>query len=148
MMKHQPIMSFAVVVALLATRCKAGQRIASGKCAVYGEECVCTPVSQCAKCDPFEMAVDHELDDPDWCMETGYKWRVHCVFTGSHEKAPEDTYESCSVESTDRVKYFTFEAMCAIAGAVFVWSANKRKALLYSRIEQKLRQQIDDVDMV
>lgn len=34
--------------------------------------------------------------------ETGYKWRVHCVFTGSHEKAPEDTYESCSVESTDR----------------------------------------------
>eukprot|EP00037_Helgoeca_nana_P000749 m.23479 g.23479 ORF g.23479 m.23479 type:complete len:142 (+) comp10988_c0_seq1:553-978(+) len=82
--------------------------------------------------------------------ETGYKRRVHCVFTnsGDHEKVPQDTYESCSPASSDRIKFFTFEAMCAIVGLVFVFGANKRKALLYDRIERKLRQQIDNVDMV
>jgi len=128
----------------------AGAAGGSGKCAVSGESCVCTPVSRCTKCDPFEMQVDHEMDDPDWCLETGYKRRVHCVFTadGADSKMPEDTYESCSVTSTDRLKYFSFEAMCAIVGAVFVWGANKRKVLLYHRIERRLRQQIEDVDAI
>jgi hypothetical protein len=74
---------------------------------------------------------------------------VHCVFTddGENERLPQDTYESCSVASIDRVKYFTFEAMCAVVGAVFVFGANKRKAVLYERIERRLRQQIDDVDI-
>eukprot|EP00037_Helgoeca_nana_P000751 m.23490 g.23490 ORF g.23490 m.23490 type:complete len:154 (+) comp10988_c0_seq2:137-598(+) len=142
----------AAVVLLLPSHARGGQlHVATGKCAVLGEECVCTPVSQCTQCDPFEMTIaDNEMDDPDWCLETGYKRRVHCVFTnsGDHEKVPQDTYESCSPASSDRIKFFTFEAMCAIVGLVFVFGANKRKALLYDRIERKLRQQIDNVDMV
>ena len=38
-------------------------------------------------------------------------------------------------------------ATCAVVGAVFVFGANKRKALLYERIERRLKQQIEDVDV-
>eukprot|EP00038_Savillea_parva_P030419 m.77716 g.77716 ORF g.77716 m.77716 type:complete len:152 (+) comp9157_c0_seq1:406-861(+) len=80
--------------------------------------------------------------------ETGYKRRVHCVFTDGKDKVPQDTYESCSIASADRLRYFAFEATCAVFGGVFVVAVNKRKALLYDRIERKLRQQIDNVDVV
>eukprot|EP00038_Savillea_parva_P030420 m.77722 g.77722 ORF g.77722 m.77722 type:complete len:152 (+) comp9157_c0_seq2:158-613(+) len=120
----------------------------SNKCAVPGEHCVCKPVSQCTQCDAFEMQVDRDMDDPDWCLETGYKRRVHCVFTDGKDKVPQDTYESCSIASADRLRYFAFEATCAVFGGVFVVAVNKRKALLYDRIERKLRQQIDNVDVV
>lgn len=47
-----------------------------GKCAVPGEKCVCRPVSQCNRCDEFEMAVDREMDDPDWCSGWWCPWSL------------------------------------------------------------------------
>eukprot|EP00041_Stephanoeca_diplocostata_P017643 m.360544 g.360544 ORF g.360544 m.360544 type:complete len:178 (-) comp20770_c0_seq5:558-1091(-) len=104
-------------------------------------QCVCVPTGECKRCDAFELALETESDDTNWCTATGYKQLVHCVDADDHES---DTYQSCAMEGTNRRVFFTFEAVCVVFGTIFAVAASKRKRLLYERIQKRLQQQIED----
>eukprot|EP00041_Stephanoeca_diplocostata_P017642 m.360516 g.360516 ORF g.360516 m.360516 type:complete len:386 (-) comp20770_c0_seq2:203-1360(-) len=53
-------------------------------------QCVCVPTGECKRCDAFELALETESDDTNWCTATGYKQLVHCVDADDHES---DTYQ-------------------------------------------------------
>eukprot|EP00040_Diaphanoeca_grandis_P005065 m.31217 g.31217 ORF g.31217 m.31217 type:complete len:170 (+) comp16415_c0_seq1:307-816(+) len=106
------------------------------------ENCKCEQTGPCTECDVFEMAIDKDSDDPDWCFDTGYKQLIHCTYP---DNSTQDTYQSCTIDTINRSKYFFFEGACFSLGLVSYILAGKRKLKLMQRIELNLQQRINTV---
>lgn len=110
--------------------------------------CVCTAMSECKACDPFEIAQDNELaeteellkDEGGWCAATGFKQLLECTFDGNKTMG---TYHSCSVEQSERNTFFIFEALCLFVGVGSFYAVRKRQVELMRQVQQQLQDRID-----
>eukprot|EP00039_Didymoeca_costata_P001414 m.52339 g.52339 ORF g.52339 m.52339 type:complete len:154 (-) comp10786_c2_seq1:179-640(-) len=104
--------------------------------------CSCVIAGECSACDAFEISAETEEDDPGWCEQTGFKQLIHCTNNGNMTVG---TYQSCSMEASDRNGFIKFGLVCLAISIVGLMGVQRRRHDLNKKVEQKLLADLEEV---